>query len=43
MIERWALVSGLRGDLEPYDLIQRDLKKTRGVTSLFVLGALVGP
>jgi len=43
MIERWALVSGLRGDLETYDLIQRDLKKTRGVTSLFVLGDLVGP
>jgi len=43
MIERWALVSGLRGDLETYDLIQRDLKKTRGVTALFVLGDLVGP
>ena len=33
MIEKWALVSGLRGDLETYDLIQRDLKKTRGVTA----------
>jgi len=27
MIERWALVSGLKGDLDTYELIQKDLKK----------------
>ena len=43
MIERWALVSGLKGDLETYELIQRDLKKARGVTALFVLGDMIGP
>jgi len=43
MIERWALVSGLKGDLETYELIQRDLKKARGITALFVLGDMVGP
>ena len=42
-MDRWALVSGLRGDLEVYNLIQRDLKKTRGVETLFVLGDLIGP
>ncbi len=43
MIERWAPISGLRGDLEAYDQIQRDLKKTSGVKSLFDLGDLIGP
>ena len=28
MIERWALVSGLKGDLDTYELIQKELKKT---------------
>ncbi|WP_320677592.1 phosphoesterase [Prochlorococcus sp. MIT 1300] len=42
-MERWALISGLRGDLEVYEQIQRDLKKTSGVKSLFVLGDLIGP
>ena len=27
MIERWALISGLKGDLDTYELIQKDLKK----------------
>jgi hypothetical protein len=40
---RWALVSGLRGDLEAYDAIQRDLQRLRGVDTLFVLGDLIGP
>jgi len=26
MIERWALISGLKGDLDTYELIQKDLK-----------------
>ena len=43
MIERWALVSGLKGDLETYELIQSDLKKARGVNTLFVLGDMIGP
>ena len=43
MIERWALLSGLMGDLETYELIQKDLKNTRGDITLFVLGDLVGP
>ena len=42
-MDRWALLSGLRGDLEVYNLIQRDLKKTRGVETLFVLADLIGP
>ena len=41
-MERWALVSGLRGDLDLYESIQRDLKTQQGVESLFVLGDLVG-
>ena len=41
-MERWALVSGLNGDLDLYERIQRDLKRQRGVASLFVLGDLVG-
>ena len=41
-MERWALVSGLNGDLDLYERIQRDLKRQRGVANLFVLGDLVG-
>ena len=33
MIERWALVSGLKGELDTYELIQKDLKKTPGNNS----------
>ena len=29
MMERWALVSGLNGDLETYEQIQRHLKLQR--------------
>ena len=42
-MERWALASGLKGDLEIYEQIQRDLKRQRGVETLFVLGDLIGP
>ena len=42
-MERWALVSGLRGDLNLYEHLQNDLKKKRGVEHLFVLGDLVSP
>ena len=42
-MDRWALISGLRGDLELYERIQRDLSTQRGVGSLFVLGDLIGP
>ena len=42
MIERWALISGLKGDLETYERIQKDLKKIRGDITLFVLGDMVG-
>jgi hypothetical protein len=40
---RWALISGLRGDLEAYEAIQSDLRHTRRVDTLFVLGDVVGP
>ena len=43
MIERWALVSGLRGDLDLYERIQSDLKKQRGTAHLFVLGDMISP
>ena len=43
MMELWALVSGLRGDLDLYERIQNDLKKRRGVAHLFVLGDMIGP
>ena len=42
-MERWALVSGLGGDLDLYERIQDDLKTKRGVNNLFVLGDLIGP
>ena len=42
-MERWALVSGLQGDLNLYEQIQADLKRHHGVANLFVLGDLVGP
>ena len=41
-MERWALVSGLQGDLDLYEQIQKDLKQQRGVANLFVLGDLIG-
>ena len=41
MIERWALISGLKGDLDTYELIQKDLKKTPGNITLFVLGDMI--
>ena len=41
MIERWALVSGLKGDLDTYELIQKDLKNSGNIT--FVLGDMIGP
>ena len=40
---RWALISGLRGDLEAYEAIQADLRHTRRVDTLFVLGDVIGP
>jgi hypothetical protein len=40
---RWALVSGLQGDLELYEAIQRDLRQRCRVDTLFVLGDLIGP
>ena len=42
-MERWALVSGLRGDLDLYEQIQSELQKQRGTAHLFVLGDMVGP
>ena len=42
-MERWALVSGLCGDLDLYEQIQSDLKKKRGTAHLFVLGDMVSP
>ena len=42
-MERWALVSGLCGDLDLYEQIQSDLKKKNGMAHLFVLGDMVGP
>ena len=42
-MERWALVSGLRGDLDLYEQIQSDLQKRRGTAHLFVLGDMIGP
>lgn len=42
-MERWALVSGLGGDLDLYEQIQKDLKQQRGVANLFILGDLVSP
>ena len=41
-MERWALVSGLCGDLDLYEKIQADLKRKRGTAHLFVLGDMVG-
>ena len=40
---RWALISGLRGDLEAYEAIQVDLRHNRRVDTLFVLGDVIGP
>ena len=40
---RWALISGLRGDLEACGAIQTDLRHTRRVDTLFVLGDVIGP
>jgi len=42
-MERWALVSGLCGDLDLYEQIQSDLKRKRGTAHLFVLGDMVSP
>ncbi|WP_413440464.1 phosphoesterase [Synechococcus sp. MIT S1220] len=42
-MKRWALISGLHGDLELYEQIQNDLKHQRSIDSLFVLGDLIGP
>ena len=43
MIERWALVSGLCGDLDLYERIQSEIKKQRGTAHLFVLGDMISP
>lgn len=42
-MERWALVSGLRGDLDLYERIQSEIKKQRGTAHLFVLGDMISP
>ena len=42
-MERWALVSGLCGDLDLYEQIQSDLKRKNGIAHLFVLGDMVSP
>ena len=41
-MERWALVSGLHGDLQLYEQTLADLKRQRDVSYLFVLGDLIG-
>ena len=41
-MDRWALVSGLHGDLDLYEQIQKELMQQRGVANLFVLGDLIG-
>ena len=43
MMERWALVSGLRGDLDLYERIQSEIRKQRGTAHLFVLGDMISP
>jgi hypothetical protein len=43
MMEGWALVSGLRGDLDLYERIQSEIKKQRGTAHLFVLGDMISP
>ena len=40
MIERWALISGLKGDLDTYELIQKDLKNS-WEHNPFVLGDMI--
>jgi hypothetical protein len=42
-MERWALVSGLCGDLDLYERIQSDIKRQRGTAHLFVLGDMISP
>ena len=42
-MERWALVSGLRGDLDLYERIQSEIRKQRGTAHLFVLGDMISP
>ena len=42
-MERWALVSGLCGDLDLYERIQSEIKKQRGTAHLFVLGDMISP
>lgn len=42
-MKRWALVSGLHGDLKLYEQIQQHLSTQRGVDSLFILGDFIGP
>ena len=42
-MKRWALVSGLHGDLELYERLQQHLSRQRGIESLFVLGDLISP
>ncbi len=39
---RWALLSGLRGDLDVYEAVLADLRRHR-VETLFLLGDLIGP
>ena len=43
LMERWALVSGLCGDLDLDEQIQFDLKRKHGMAHLFVLGDMVSP
>ena len=42
-MKRWALVSGLQGDLKLYEQIQHHLSAQREVDSLFVLGDFIVP
>ena len=39
-MERWALISGLRGDLDLYEKLQK-FEKTKGVKHLFALGDFI--
>ena len=40
---KWAILSGIEGNLVAYEAVMADIKRQANVEALYILGDLVGP
>ncbi|MDP5338652.1 MAG: metallophosphoesterase, partial [Nodularia sp. (in: cyanobacteria)] len=42
-MNKWAILSGIEGNLTAYEAVMADIKRQNNVEALYILGDLVGP